>query len=225
MNVSIEQYQQVLEKAFSKHYYEGSDVWSNDVEMRCFPALIQGVLKLDSDSTVLDIGCGAGADIEYFAGIFKMAMGIDIYYHNNWNHIHLAYPNARFFNHSFDSFETDIQFDIILDNGCFHHQHPDQRIPYLQKISSLLNQQGCYALSTFKNETKSEFLDGNGLLHKYFKNEELHNIIADAGLIVFYEFDIYRKRHNDYYRLSFIKANDKFHQHDRGIYHNRKHHP
>ena len=69
-------YQNVLLKAFTKQNLERSDEWTHESEMRIVPYLIQKELKITSDIHVLDIGCGAGHDMEYFARFTPISLVI-----------------------------------------------------------------------------------------------------------------------------------------------------
>jgi len=198
-------YLDVLKCAFDKHYSEQSDVWTNDPEMRSFPALIQGLLKLDPACSVLDIGCGSGQDVEYFAQLFSSATGLDLYPHHYWQIVSQRHSNAIFHRADFLSYFCDQKYDLIVDNGCFHHQHPEHQSAYLKKITCLLNKDGYFALSTFKNPNIEERVDANGRLHKYFSDADLLNILSSVGFQLVHQFDIYRARKKDYYRLSFCE--------------------
>lgn len=198
-------YLKVLKCAFNKHYSEQSDVWTNDPEMRSFPALIQGLLKLNPACRVLDIGCGAGKDVEYFARLFASVTGLDLYAHDYWQIVSQRHSNARFHRSDFLSYSCDEKYDLIVDNGCFHHQHPEHQSAYLKKIASLMNKNGYFALSTFKSRDIEARVDANGRLHKYFSDGDLQNILSSSGYQVTNQFDIYRAHKKDYYRLSFCK--------------------
>ncbi|MNG11767.1 Methyltransferase domain protein [compost metagenome] len=41
------------------------------------------------------------------------------------------------------------QFDAVLDNGCFHHQHPDEWDAYLAHMRSHVRKGGLIALNVF----------------------------------------------------------------------------
>lgn len=198
-------YLDVLKCAFNKHYSEQSDVWTHDAEMRSFPALIQGLLKLNSASSVLDIGCGSGKDVECFARLFASVTGLDLYPHEYWQVVSQCHSNARFYRTDFLSYSRDEKYDLIVDNGCFHHQHPEHRSAYLKKIAYLMNKHAYFALSTFKNPDIEERVDANGRLHKYFSDADLQNILSSVGFQIVNQFDIYRAHKKDYYRLSFCE--------------------
>lgn len=202
IETSPPEYGATLNRAFRAHYEEGSDVWTHDAELRCFPALLQGALKLGRDSRVLDVGCGAGRDTAYFASFAGRCVGIDLVAQADWEEIAAGHPNTLFHELTLAEFTTAERFDLVLDNGCFHHQHPDERSSYLQRIARLLLPGGCFALSTFKSGLQREFLDAKGRLHTYFQDDELAALLEAAGFQPFHQMDIFRKAKKDYYRFT-----------------------
>jgi len=205
MTESPGQYLGVLRDAFAKHYREESDEWTRDPAMRVFPALVQGYLKLPESSRVLDIGCGCGADVEYLSRLFSQVTGVDLFGHEDWIAISARRRNAAFQAIPFLAFNADQTFDLALDNGCLHHQHPDEYIDYLGHIARLLVPEGFLALSTFRNDAQDTFIDGNGRRHRYFRDHELHELLNAAGFEIMHEDDIYRIAKGDYYRLTYAR--------------------
>ncbi len=194
----------ILRDAFRKHYVESSDVWTDDLAMRVLPPIVQGRLKLPRETRVLDVGCGAGRDVAYFAEVFDTVVGLDIHPHPGWEDVRRAAPNVRFVCEGL--LEHDGAYDLVVDNGCFHHQHPDHARPYLERVARLAAGGGFYVLSTFKNDALASRVDANGRLHRYFSDAELHGALEAPGFTVFDELDVWRNRHRDYYRLTFCKT-------------------
>ncbi len=195
----------VLRHAFEKHYGERSDVWTEDREMRAFPSIIQGRLKLPATARALDLGCGAGRDVEYFAALYASADGVDLVPHADWADIRARRPNARFFCADVLGHTWEAPYDLVFDNGCFHHQHPEHYRAYLDRVVEMGGGRGYYVLSTFKNPSLEARVDDNGRLHRYFSDADLHRELAAAGLQVFDELDAFRVRHGDFYRLTFAR--------------------
>lgn len=209
MDTGRKEYFRVLRNAFAKHYREQSDEWTRDAAMRVLPALVQGYLKLPAGTRVLDIGCGCGADVEYLARIFSHAAGVDLYAHDDWSAIEGRRPNAAFHATAFLRFTADTPFDLVLDNGCLHHQHPDEYDLYLKHLAGLLSREGYLVLSTFKSDRQGEFIDGNGRLHRYFSDAELHGLLSASGFGVVHEHDIYRITKGDYYRITYARRGSR----------------
>jgi SAM-dependent methyltransferase len=210
MNFHPNEYLFILDHAFRKQYGEQTDEWTNDPQLRVFPAFIQGQLNLPLTTSALDIGCGAGYDAEYFANIYANVVGVDIYEHANWTNILERKPNVYFERVDFLSYSRPQTFDLILDNGCFHHQHEKSFAPYLRKISDLMSKGGYFSLSTFKNPKAQTFLDANGRIHHYFSDTELHLILGNYGFKVIAEYSIYRVKQRDFYRLTYCRHSGSF---------------
>lgn len=204
--VDAKSYLGVLHDAYRRHYTERTDVWTDDLAMRCVPPLVQGRLKLAPSARVLDIGCGSGRDVAYFSHIVAAVVGIDILPHPDWDEIVEEHgPRVRFSVGDFLSYRSTERYDLVLDNGCFHHQHEADHTAYLEKAGEILSPGGWFVISTFKNPALDEFIDGNGRIHKYFGNGELHDKLAAAGFEVTAEIEIYRVVKQDAYRLSFCR--------------------
>jgi EEF1A lysine methyltransferase 2 len=204
-----ESYQAMLRSAFAKQYSEGSDEWTNDDEMRCVPSIVQGALKLGANTALLDLGCGAGHDAEYFAGIFASVTAVDIYAHEAWEGVSGRHANVKFVCGDVLDKGLSGKFDLIVDNGCFHHQHPERHQEYLALVSSLLADGGTFVLTTFKNDSIEQRIDANGRIHRYFRDSELKSELARSGLLEFDRLDVFRRRKGDYYRISFARTAER----------------
>ncbi len=200
-------YMSVLRRAYGKHYRDHTDEWTGDPAMRCAPVLAQAYLRLPSSAHVLDVGCGAGCDVAYLAGLFEKVAGIDIVPQPSWDAIVQRYGSTVTFTATdLLSYEPRERYDLVLDNGCFHHQHEDEHVAYLRKAGSLLAPGGWFVLSTFKNPLLEERVDGNGRIHRFFADHELHETLDAARLAVVREHDIPRPLRDDHYRLSFCRT-------------------
>lgn len=199
-------YQNILKSAFSCHYQESSDKWTEDAELRSIPSLIQGYLKLvNNNLEVLDLGCGAGKDVEYFAKLGNSVLGLDICHHDNWETIKSFFNRVDFICNDFMQVKLEPKFNLILDSGCFHHQHPNHYVKYLNKIYSLLSIDGDFVISTFKSNDNHTNIDNKGRLHKHFDDIELNHILTSCDFEIVNQIDIYRIKKKEYYRLTFSR--------------------
>jgi SAM-dependent methyltransferase len=203
--IDVSKYPFILKSAFSNHYNETSDVWTDDVEMRSMPSLVQGFLKMAKPIHILDIGCGVGKDVEYFAKLGHSILGLDVCSHRGWKEIQSVYDKSNFLCVDFLQADLSEQFNLIYNSGCFHHQHPSNYLKYLKKISSLLKVDSNFVMSTFKSSGKFINVDSKGRLHKYFDDVELEELLNKAGFVINNQIDIYRNKKNEYYRLTFAK--------------------
>ncbi len=195
----------VLDSAYGTQYGQATDEWTDDQSMRCVPALVQGRLKLPSSARALDVGCGTGRDVEYLSGFLRSVTGIDIIGQDAWASIVAATPGAAFERTDLLSYQPDCRYDLVLDNGCFHHQHEAHRSPYLDRAAALTLPDGWFVLSTFKAASIDQYVDVHGRLHKYWTDDELHATLRAAAFDVVDETDIYRPTKGNYYRLSFCR--------------------
>jgi EEF1A lysine methyltransferase 2 len=130
---------------------------------------------------------------------------MDIYHHGAWKEVSARHANVKFVCGDVLDEGLSGKFDLIIDNGCFHHQHPEHHQEYLALATSLLADGGTFVLTTFKNDSIEQRVDANGRIHRYFSDSELKNELAQAGFQEFERLDVYRRRKGDYYRISFAR--------------------
>lgn len=203
-------YNNKIKNAFKRHYSENSDVWTTDIGMRILPLLIQGKLRLSSDSKILDIGCGSGDDAIIYCTICEEVTGIDIHEHTQWVNLHANYSNIHFYNDNFLNYKKDVKYDVIVDNGCFHHQEETQWLSWLNKVYTLLKSNGYFVLSTFCDDNQNSYIDGYQRQHHYFSDLKLESLLKNASFSIIDTIYIYRPKYKNYYRIQFCqKITDK----------------
>ncbi|MGG2182696.1 class I SAM-dependent methyltransferase [Bacillus altitudinis] len=104
----------------------------------------------DALASVLDIGCGNGRALEHLQGLSAYT-GIDLYEHEEWQGLKKRKEvPVHFYHQDFMSWSMnqgrELTFDLILDHGCFHHQHPDDHERYLKQISRCFMKVVCFPL-------------------------------------------------------------------------------
>ena len=154
-------------------------------------------LMLESKpKSALDIGCGQGDLVVFLAKNGIASHGIDLAANPLWDSVPPdARDNASFSAGSFLDAPIRGQYDLIIDSGCFHHQHPDVRIAYLTKIAGLLRPEtGVFLLSIFdeaadlrsvpvKNDTGTQFMT-DGRLALMASGAVITDILRRVGLVV-----------------------------------------
>lgn len=182
-------YQELLEDAFTRHYTEGSDVWSTDTsseEATCI-ALAQALEHTTNKLHVLDIGCGNGRHLSLLEHHAQSYIGVDLFENKNWESARSsASIPAAFTAQDFLSFasQTEQQYDLIIDCGCFHHQHPDDHAPYLQQITSLLSDVGTVSMVVWGEPFTHGDIDQFGRFHFHFTPESITDLLLRNGLRV-----------------------------------------
>jgi cyclopropane fatty-acyl-phospholipid synthase-like methyltransferase len=182
MNIS---YLKTITSVFAQHYKTGKDIWSEDLGLRLSTILLGNALK--GRAQILDIGCGRGSDAEALLSQGHSVHGLDLVENKNWEALRSRWPErARFSVTDFQSFNTSDQYDAILDNGCFHHQPPEQFSAYLNKVHDLLKLEGCFCLNTYspKDPAKSgiTMTMADNRFATAFTPAQLNKILVSAGL-------------------------------------------
>jgi len=198
-----QRYSSVIKEAFQRHYDEKSDVWTADIGMRVLPLLIEGKLRMKSHYRLLDIGCGTGEDALIYSSLCAQVTGVDICQHSCWDTVKKACGNVNFYCTDFMEFNNDDGFNVIVDNGCLHHQTSDEIPAYLRKVRSSLTHNGCFVASTFYDPDKHTYTDGYCRIHHYFSTEELDEKFIAAGFKIMDSVMIYRPKYQNYYRITF----------------------
>jgi cyclopropane fatty-acyl-phospholipid synthase-like methyltransferase len=205
MNIVNKEYQQVLSNAFSKHYKDDSDVWTDHIEARIIPFLIKGQIRFNSQSNVLDIGCGQGNDLEVYSPIVNRVDGVDLFRHNYWDSVSNEFSNVNFHYGDFLSINLPSTYNLIVDNGCFHHQHHSNWQAYLNKIRKIIADDGDFVVSTFADENTLTYQDENNRIHHYLTDNELEEIMHKYDFTIVNNIFIYRPKFDNYLRVSFCK--------------------
>ena len=200
MSTPAEAYLQTMRTAFALHYRDGSDEWSREAEMRQFPEFVCRHFTLPIEGRVLDIGCGRGDDVRYFSERCGEVIGIDLFEHPAWILAETSHHNLSFVCADLQTYQDNYPFDLILDNGSFHHQHESQYTPYLARIRSILKPDGCFAISTFDGNISSVQTDHHGRLHRFFDDDELCRMLSIAGFNPMAIEKVLRSQKNSHYR-------------------------
>lgn len=182
-------YLEKMRMAFQEHYEQRTDMWSTD------PSLTDAAVmslkawrsrEKNALASVLDIGCGNGRALEHLSGL-SAYVGIDLYEHEEWEGLQKRETVPVYFVHQdFMSWSMDqgrgMQFDLILDHGCFHHQHPDDHERYLKQVSSLLHEGGVFSLVVWGEQWKTGLIGEDGRFHFSFSDSQLGEKICTSGL-------------------------------------------
>lgn len=196
-------YLSILTRAFEKHYRENSDVWTEDPVLRGSLAIIQSRIRLKKMARMLDIGCGTGQAVEHMATLFGSIVGIDICRHTDWDLALKRHSNITFLCTNFLSYTSANDYDLILDSGCFHHQHPEHYTTYLNRVAELMHEESIYVLTTYKGPHAGMRVDPNGRIFAYFSDVGLHSLLRTGGLVVRDEVTVSRGGEKGRYRVTF----------------------
>ena len=146
-------------------------------------------MQLDKSKAALEIGIGTGRLAIKVAPNCKSLCGIDI----SEKTIDRAaenlsmYQNIKLICGDFVSFEFEEQFDVIYSSLTFMHIR--DKLSGIQKIASLLNNDGLFILSIDKNQ--NEFIDmGDRKIKIYPDNpNDIRSYLSISKLKIINEFD------------------------------------
>lgn len=188
-SVDINTYKDVIQEAFTKHYTEGSDVWSKDDSLVDATKIAWGKATghlIRKDLRLLDIGCGNGRHVLSIPEA-QSYTGIDLYANDRWDEFAAGAPfPVEFLQGDFVAWASaqKQRFDLILDNGCFHHQHPDEHVDYLRHIAGLLTEDGLFSVVVWGEVFKEGNIDDYGRYHLYFSPEDIGELLEGLSFQV-----------------------------------------
>ncbi|MEU1817721.1 class I SAM-dependent methyltransferase [Streptomyces roseifaciens] len=184
-------YAAVLHSDFRDHYAGGRDVWTGEEAMRQAPRLLMHALRARTGTgapgapvDVLDIGAGRGRDAGLLLAAGHRVTGIDLVASPEWEALTRSHPGrARFLATAALDLHGTAQYDAVLDNGCFHHQHPGTYGTYLRRVHELLRPGGLLTLSVFHAADGRGGLYANegSRLYREFTEAELTALAACHG--------------------------------------------
>ena len=156
---SEREYRDFLDQYYASLYADGSD---NNRNHHCTTAIIEYLEQAPGPSsplTCMDIGFGRGSLLKYFVSRGWRATGVEIA-RTEYQTCLEGLPGLDLFFGGYLDFATDDTFDLVVDNGTFHHQHPDDQTAYLRRVADQLAVGGRFLLSTYHaGDTKAEITD------------------------------------------------------------------
>lgn len=184
--IDAKRYEKVLVDAFTARYAEGSDVWSQDASLDAAAelAVCVGRGNFPGGVRMLDIGCGKGRQLGLLAERIVGYTGVDLLAHAEWQAVPSCVVPGRFVADDFRAWArtSEERFELALDHGCFHHQHPDVQCEYLDLVRSLLVPGGLLSLVVWAEPFSESDADGHGRFHWHFARSDLQMILNRHGL-------------------------------------------
>jgi len=129
---------------------------------------------LKEESSLLELGCGSGNDIEVLKNNYKV-IGSD----NSaefLNRCKLRHPEVTFIQLDAVDLQLENKFDCVYSNKVLHHLSENDLRSSLKRQLELLNDSGIIAHSFWLGEGSDEM---EGLLFKYYSKEQIVSIISE----------------------------------------------
>ena len=182
-----DKHQEVIE-TYKKRYSAGLDTWSNmDYLKDCIQIFFTEYTSLPAKH-VFEIGIGTGFSSETILKLGHYLTGIDVIENDNWPNFTNTYGELfHGFVGDFAEYSVDAKFDIVLDNGCFHHFEPSYYSLTLNKVNDILKSKGMFFIAVFKEDDPNleeghvEYIDGGKRRCKYFTIEEIRVLLNEHG--------------------------------------------
>lgn len=177
-------YREVVSESFRSWYGQQRDSWTGtDTNARVTEFVLGTAPAQEADRrrTVLDVGCGRGLQTVALAEALDAdAVGLDLL--DVWDAPAPGRGRVRHRQGDFLSF-TDGPTDLLVDNGCLHHQRQEDWQRWVRHGHGLLRPGGVWAVSTFLSphgETVAHPLD-DGRLNWWVTEQALRDLFEPEG--------------------------------------------
>ena len=128
---------------------------------------------LPKNSTLFELGSGAGFDIEYLDKNYEVT-GSDLS-DEFLKYCTLKFPTITFIKSNALDLKLNETFDCIYSNKVLHHLTKDELEDSLTQQENILSKDGLIAHSFWIGK---ENLTMNGMLYTYYKKEDIMKIIS-----------------------------------------------
>ena len=154
-------------------YIQGGDVLLSDT-------LDVFLTYVPKEGRILDMGCGAGRDVDYFVQKGYYAVGIDI------SNEMIKHARTHFQGEFLISDVTETQlpeksFDAVWSSSAlFTHLDKDERTKALEEVVRILKPEGVFGFIVMKNDSRP--LPPKPIPFYRFTEEELESELSEQGL-------------------------------------------
>ncbi|MCX4696586.1 class I SAM-dependent methyltransferase [Streptomyces sp. NBC_01408] len=147
-------YREIVRSSFQQWYKDNRDSWSgattNDRVTHFAIAAAPTDQETEADSgptRVLDIGCGRGLQTASLAEWLEADVtGLDLL--DVWDTPEVAHGSIRFHQGDFLGFHAE-GLDLLVDNGCLHHQRREDWPAWVEHGRKMLRPGGAWVVSVF----------------------------------------------------------------------------
>ncbi|MCA1242676.1 class I SAM-dependent methyltransferase [Stappia stellulata] len=178
-----ERYRRRLRTAYETLYGRAADIWSDEAAMarvgHQFAAWIG-----EPPKRILDVGAGRGRDARLYASLGHDVTAVDLMPLRDDVTEQATRGNLRFVQCDIRDLTCNNGFDVICDNGCYHHEHPAEAADYLAHLARLLRGRSgrlCIAVFAAKQQKGDLAPMPDGRFRRAYTADELTAELAAAG--------------------------------------------
>jgi len=210
ISLSPSEYLAVAKESFFIRYESDTDVWTHEPELSHAPAILIESLPMSQPHT-LDLGAGKGRDVEVFLRAGHRVTAVDLFNQDSWRELQNRWRgNVNFVASPFLDWSPAIQFDAILDNGCFHHQHPSEYARHLSHMKAMMKPRAKAAFCVFTpnelDRKEGYFTQIDlGRISRYFTEAELKQLLEASGFRWLRSKRVYREKYDRYYLVALVE--------------------
>ncbi|MFB7056160.1 class I SAM-dependent methyltransferase [Streptomyces vinaceus] len=145
-------YREVVRNSFKQWYKNNRDSWSGTTTNDRVTHFAVAAAPTDEQpgsgpARVLDIGCGRGLQTASLAEWLEAEVtGLDLL--DVWDTPEVAHGSIRFHQGDFLAFRAE-GLDLLVDNGCLHHQRREDWAPWVEHGRKMLRPGGVWVVSVF----------------------------------------------------------------------------
>jgi len=185
-----EKHEKMIE-SFKKRYTYGLDSWTKQSYLKdCITVFLEKYSDRHFPE-VFEVGIGSGISSEQILERDSHLTGIDVAQNDNWPQLKEKWGN-KFNAYEADiiNYTTDLRYDLIIDNGCFHHLEPSLYEITLHNVYQLMHVNSIYFLAVFKEtdpdviEGHTELIDAGTRRCKFFTSDEITALLENHSFRV-----------------------------------------
>lgn len=186
-----DKYRSTLLESFQWRYSNKRDSWSpgksGDRGLDGGYSMMLKSAPAHSGFRILDIGAGTGERLAQYAPAGCVVVGLDLISQPLWPALSKAYEGTLTFEEGdfFTWTPPDFEFDVIIDSGILHHQHPSTYERYLEKVRAILAPRGTFGILVYKEQSEqpegSMQTTDHGRLCRNFTEDELSHLLSSSG--------------------------------------------